>query len=34
MSELLGESPGIQAVRNTVGRLLAHGARGIASHPS
>ena len=28
MSELLGESPGIQAVRNTVGRLLAHGAEG------
>ena len=27
-AELLGESPGIQAVRDTVGRLLAHGAEG------
>jgi transcriptional regulator with AAA-type ATPase domain/tetratricopeptide (TPR) repeat protein len=28
LAELLGESPAIQAVRNTVGRLLAHGAEG------
>ena len=28
LAELLGESPGIQAVRDTVGRLLAHGAEG------
>ena len=28
LAELLGESPAIQAVRDTVGRLLAHGAEG------
>jgi DNA-binding NtrC family response regulator/tetratricopeptide (TPR) repeat protein len=28
LAELLGESPGIQAVRDTVGRLLAHGVEG------
>ena len=28
LAELLGESPGIQAVRDTVGRLLARGAEG------
>ena len=28
LAELLGESSGIQAVRETVGRLLAHGAEG------
>ena len=28
LHELLGESPAIQAVRETVGRLLAHGAEG------
>src|SRR5262249_28669142 len=28
LAELLGESPGIQAVRATVGRVLAHGVEG------
>ena len=28
LAEVLGESPAIQAVRDTVGRLLAHGAEG------
>jgi hypothetical protein len=28
LAELLGESPGIQAVRKTVRRLLAHGVEG------